>query len=129
MRIAPRLCVLTSTDELTAALQGLTLVNLVQMRRRSFPRLYESGIVYSRERRDETGKPAENWLTADYLIQLMRGDCEDLGCYLAAEYQMRGVNALAFAKQVSPHMVHILVRLPNGTIEDPSARLGMRGDG
>jgi hypothetical protein len=106
------------------------------------PSLYESGVVYERE---PPGR--EDW--QDILTTLRRGggDCEDLATWRAADLLMRGIPARAFGRPrpmlippaceegaVACHgepqmgtLWHILVRLPNGTIEDPSKRLGMEG--
>lgn len=58
-------------------------------------------------------------------------NCEDLACWRAAEYRVRyGINAIpTFIWKVRPnggHLYHILVKLPDGRIEDPSRALGMR---
>jgi hypothetical protein len=58
-------------------------------------------------------------------------NCEDLACWRVAELRTRfGIDARpTFTSQVRPdgsHLYHILVRLPDGRIEDPSRRLGMR---
>lgn len=79
--------------------------------------------------------PREEWLD---LLELMRrgeGDCEDLACAEAAMWRVcRGVEARpAFTHravelpEVGPvELFHCFVRLPDGTISDPSARLGMK---
>ena len=129
MRIAPRICLIESIEELNIALRALTLIDVHQMRSGSFPALYSSGIRYAREKRDAQGNVIEDWRTAKIVAECKWGDCEDLSCYLAGEYIIAGVNAEAFGSVVGPRLVHIRVRLPDGTIEDPSAQLGMLGDG
>jgi hypothetical protein len=106
------------------------------------PSLYESGVVYERE---PPGR--EDW--QDILTTLRRGsgDCEDLATWRVADLRVRGIDARAFG-QPRPMVLpttceagavacddtpqvgtlwHILVRLPDGRIEDPSKVLGMRG--
>lgn len=58
-------------------------------------------------------------------------NCEDLACWRAAELRVRfGVQATpTFTYKVranGSYLYHITVRLPDGRIEDPSRRLGMR---
>lgn len=57
-------------------------------------------------------------------------NCEDLATWRAAELQRQGIDAVAFWKEQiledGQTLYHILVRWPNGTIEDPSRLLGMR---
>jgi hypothetical protein len=124
-------------------LDALTKIHLDHLRH--YPRtpsLYESGVVYERE---PPGR--EDW--QDILTTLRRGggDCEDLATWRAADLLMRGIPARAFGRprpmlipgacsngdiacQGEPQMGtlwHILVRLPNGVVEDPSLKLGMKG--
>jgi hypothetical protein len=88
------------------------------------------GVRYIREPADE-----EEW--EEIGVQLKHGgaDCEDLACWLAAWYQLRGVRARAVPRaQPMPLpqggtgiLFHIVVAMPDGRTEDPSARLGMKG--
>jgi hypothetical protein len=124
-------------------LDALTKIHLDHLRHYpKTPSLYDSGVVYERE---PPGR--EDW--QDILTTLRRrgGDCEDLATWRAAELMMRGVPARAFGHP-RPMMIpracgegevacegksdvgtlwHILVRWPNGKIEDPSKKLGMQG--
>jgi hypothetical protein len=124
-------------------LDALTKIHIDHLRHYpKTPSLYESGVVYERE---PPGR--EDW--QDILTTLRRGsgDCEDLATWRAADLRMRGIPARAFGRprpMVIPSsceagavacddtpqvgtLWHILVRLPNGKIEDPSLRLGMKG--
>ena len=61
------------------------------------------------------------------------GDCEDLSCWLAAQYRVRlGIRANPHFtwRKIAPRttLYHIQVKLPDGQIVDPSRILGM-GDG
>jgi hypothetical protein len=114
-------------DALQAMLDGLTAVNVIHLRRRSFPSLYASGVVYVGER---LGR--ESWQDIPETLRLRNGDCEDLACYLAAEYRVAGFPARAFPSKKDvvvagnrARLYHIRVRGPRG-IEDPSAILGMK---
>jgi hypothetical protein len=89
---------------------------------------YQMGVAYLREPEGE-----EEW--EEIPVQLAHGgaDCEDLATWLAAWYQRAGVAARAVSiaqRMTTPDgrdgiLFHIVVRLPNGTVIDPSADLGM----
>lgn len=103
-----------------------------------------SGLHY---RPEEPGQ--EDWDDCLTVAKRGWGDCEDLAAWLCAE--LREVYGIAaecviqyqfipsdemrrngYPKRHIPDdgvfLVHVLVRLPNGTILDPSKWLGMRGD-
>lgn len=118
-----------SAAALSAALEGLVGVNYVLMQRarranRSFPPLYEAGVLYKPEP-VIGGKRREEWLTADRVLKRRHADCEDLAGYRAAELRMAGVPARAVARRSGPRKFHAVVRWPNGQYEDPSRILGM----
>lgn len=100
------------------ALTGLTAMNLALMAGGGIPRLYRAGVVYRRERPDR-------WATADIVMARGFGDCEDLAAWRAAELRMAGENAIADVRQVAPRKWHAVVVRADGTIEDPSRKLGM----
>lgn len=89
------------------------------------PLLYESGVRYVPE------PPNEEWFT-DVPTVLKRGwaDCDDLGCWRAAELRVRFHihDAHTFTqRQVEPDgstLYHVMVQSSLGT-EDPSSALGM----
>lgn len=90
------------------------------------PRLYAAGVVYKAERLG-----MEIWRSIPRVRALGFGDCEDLVCWRVAELRKDGENAHAFSKRKrTPRgwLYHILVRRADGTIEDPSQLLGMKGD-
>jgi len=111
---------------LTGALAGLTAYNAAWLRAHpSAPSLYAAGVRYARERRGE-----ERWQTLPELLRAKRGDCEDLACARAAELQVDGDEwAEARARKVRQGLWHITVRRGDGTSEDPSRVLGMKGEG
>lgn len=95
------------------------------------PLLYRSGVRYVKEPPGE-----EKWLTVPWCLQQLAKpsqpvDCEDLACWRAAELRVRfGEQATPFwTARVLPRgrMYHIQVRREDGSIEDPSAVLGMGG--
>lgn len=109
---------------LTAALEGLTAYNAAWLRAHpSAPSLYAAGVRYERE-----PKGREDWRTLPDLLKRKRGDCEDLAAARAAELRQAGdPGAHAFARKVRPGLWHIRVRHGDGTTEDPSIVLGMKG--
>lgn len=86
--------------------------------------LYGSGVRY---RRETVG--AESWQLPSETARLGYGDCEDLACWRAAELRQQGERARVLVKQVKPRLFHVVVLRQDGTIEDPSKRLGMKGAG
>lgn len=106
--------------DLEAALAALVALNVTRIERFSLPPLYESGVRYRRERPDE-------WSTAEVVAQRGWGDCEDLAAWRAAELRLQGIAARATAYRAKGRMWHAVVLYPDGTIEDPSKALGMRG--
>lgn len=112
---------ISSDESVQTLLDALTAINVVFLKSHgSVPGIFESGVRYKRERRG-----SEEWLTIPIVIQRGYGDCEDLACWLAASYRCNGVAARAVAYRSAPHVRHIVVLLPDGTIEDPSRELGM----
>jgi len=109
---------------LTAAMQGLTALNYIILGRRKLPPIYQSGVRYVRE---PPGR--EHWLRADEVYEDGEGDCEDLATWRAAELRRKGIPAMAIAKRSGRRKFHAIVVFPDGTIEDPSRRLGMKGKG
>lgn len=115
--------------ELTAALAALTALDRAQMRWRKLPPLYASGVRYQRETclAPHVRETCERWLTAEQLLDEGQGDCEDLACYRAAELQVSGEDQRAEAWPVkTPKGWHIVVKRSDGSVEDPSLRLGMK---
>lgn len=123
------------------ALECLTRINQWQFRRGVVPPLFQSGVVYKEE---PPGR--EDWDDAVTVSQRGWGDCEDLAAYLAAELRENGVHAECVIKykfipssqlrssgfrartKNGLYLVHVMVRLPDGRIIDPSKLLGMRGE-
>jgi hypothetical protein len=111
-------------SDLAPALAALTGLNMEILRRHPLPSIYGCGVRYQREERLADGTTREQWLTAPVIHMRHAGDCEDLASWRAAELRLQGIEATAIAKRSSLGY-HIVVRYPDGTIEDPSRKLGM----
>jgi hypothetical protein len=90
-------------------------------------KLYESSVVYEFDSRFP-----DAWKDIPTILQDGQGDCEDLACWRAAEMKVAGIRGvrplLRWRKNPSGgYTYHVLVRWPDGRVEDPSLALGMRG--
>jgi hypothetical protein len=114
-------------------LESLTLQDLDYLREHpDTPRLYDSGVRYYHE-----GIVDEYFDIPECLNETI-ADCKSLAAWLAAEYRFRGIDPGArcckkFALVEDPNvgsllLYHIQVQRADGTIEDPSAVLGMNKD-
>lgn len=120
--------ILSTLDDMKAllgALESLVVANVHYLERHpevSHP--YRSGLYYDNE---PIGR--EEWLGVEALLRAGWGDCEDLAAYLAAWYRARkGIFAKVILKRFSKKgrvWYHAVVQLPDGSIEDPSKKLGM----
>ncbi len=122
-------------EAIESAVEGLTALNYDMMRQAGvagggFPALYDSGVVYRREKRGQ-----EDWQPATRLLGAGQGDCEDLAAYRAAELRVDGEPATVAIKPTrGGTMYHAVVRRASGAIEDPSRilidleRTGQLGD-
>jgi len=117
-----------SEEVLGVLLRALSAANVAYLRRHPrTPALYEAGVRYRAE-----PFPREEWRGIAEVLRDRYGDCEDLACWRVAELVVRGVRAAPVFRhrQVRRLSVyHILVRHPDGTVEDPSALLGMNEGG
>lgn len=92
------------------------------------PRLYASGVRYAREE-------YERWRAIPIVLEDGEGDCECLACWRSAELVATGQDKRARPiwrkkpRRNAPDrwLYHIVVRRGDGSIEDPSKRLGMKG--
>lgn len=120
----------SGAKDLGLALDASTAWSILEMQEDpSLPGIYESGAVYAREplcRKNGREHMCEEFVTAALVHQRGTGDCDDLGPYLVATLRTKGEDpdAHAFAR---PSAVgwHVVVRRGDGSIEDPSAKLGM----
>jgi hypothetical protein len=126
--------ILMSRAMLQGGVVGLMLQDIAWLR--AFPRtplLYDAGVIYKPEKHTEGKRRVieygEEWQTIPWVLYRGYGDCEDLGAWRAAELRQRGVHALPHIKiRRMPNgfwRAHVVVKLPDGHIEDPSAKLGM----
>lgn len=118
---------LRDSKEIADLLTGVVKLSLGQLRRGLCPALNLSlnqGIRYQRE---DPGR--ESWQSAVETWRLKTGDCEDLSIYLAASLQLVGIDAECAIIDIRPGLKHCVVRMPDGSIIDPSKKLGMRGAG
>ena len=102
----------------------LVRLNLLYLRRRrgDVPRLMRSGVRYRREPRPVV----ERFQRIPEILRRGYGDCEDLASWRCAELRFfDGVAAVPWILNPRPRLFHVVVRLPSGRIEDPSAALGM----
>lgn len=132
---------------LQIALESLCKINAFYLRQsiaagRPYPPLYASGLYY---KTDAPGK--EDWWDIPATLRRGHGDCKKLVAYRVAELRVAGIECepvltwqwiprdvmieLGYPKKHLPKkgvwLVHCLVRYPDGTIEDPSKELGMKG--
>lgn len=124
------------------ALECLTKINQWHFRRGAASPIFESSIRYKEE---PPGR--EDWDDCITVAERGWGDCEDLAAYLAAELrETKGIPAECVIKykfipasqlrssgfstraKSGLYLVHVMVRLPDGTIIDPSKLLGMKGE-
>jgi hypothetical protein len=115
-------------DDLRLALAAVTVIDMQQIEKHRLPKLYKSGVRYRREfcLAPEVRETCERFLTALQLLKERFGDCDDLAPYRAAELILGGdirARAIPVRSEVGWHCV---VRRGDGSIEDPSAKLGMR---
>lgn len=123
MALSPQLGA-DGVEEIECLLEGLVRQDLSQLRRGLAPPIFSSRVRYQRE-----APGREDWQSAVRCNKSGFGDCEDLAAWCAASYRLAGVDARAIVKEVRPGLKHCLTLLPDGTIVDPSKRLGMKGKG
>lgn len=115
------------TLALVALCEALCTIDQLQIKP-GVPSLYTSGVYYKAE------DGCEEWQDVETTLERRFGDCEDLACWRVAELRAQGIDAKPLVswhvgtdpKTGKPRTeYHIRVLLPDGTIEDPSATLGM----
>lgn len=119
------------TASLERLLELLVQINLDYLRTHAAPRLYdESGARYRYEIPDRP----EQWLSIPWLAMSawrpdVLADCKGLSAWRVAELRHNGERRARCAWSVSRVsgrvVVHIRVRRADGSLEDPSAILGM----
>lgn len=105
-----------------AALEGLTRLDETLLGEADYPPLYESGVRYRAE-------PREVWRHVGHVLAEGWGDCEDLAAWRAAELRVSGEDpdAAVGTYRSGARRYHAIVVRGDGSIEDPSRKLGMKG--
>lgn len=97
-----------------------------ELRRHRLPPLYRSGVKYQRA-------PMESrWRTPRQVLRLGYGHCPDLAAWRVAELRESGEDpdaTITIRHGGRQGLWHLVVRRGDDTLEDPSAVLGMRGEG
>lgn len=115
-----------------ALAEALVLDNEAYLRHHpDTPPLYAAGVFY---REEQLG--VENWNPIEAVLEAGHGDCEDLACWLCAEYRVQGIPAVVRATpqpdaRNDGTLWHFWVEVQEPTSdrytrEDPSSRLGMK---
>jgi hypothetical protein len=127
-----------SLAALREMLEALVRVNVMWLATHpnDYVPLYKVGVRWEPER------GTENWLSIPEIYRAYRNgvpvDCEDLAAARAAEIRYYGVPGLGKVRakaDIRGRVVngqvrmHAFVRYPDGTVEDPSTKLGMPGGG
>lgn len=109
-----------------AVMEGVIEANRIFLRHHAVPPMYSLGLKYQSE------PPGTTEEFADIPTVLSRGwgDCDDLVAFRIAQLRHEGEHATPRvswrpAANGRPRLFHVLVRRADGTIEDPSALLGM----
>lgn len=112
-------------------IEAVILNNVAYLRHRAglsrpVPLLYESGVRY----RDEPHDRPDEALDIPAILAQGHGDCMHLCAWRVAELREGGESRARIRltyKRVSPQkrIFHVQVRRGDGTIEDPSKKLGM----
>ena len=115
--------VVDGEDELLDALEAHAWLCQRQLARLKLPPLYRSGVRYQRGRREDA------WRTPQQVLELGGGHCPDLACWRVAELRLSGEDpqATVMVRRGGRAMGHVVVRRGDGTQEDPSRVLGMKG--
>ena len=115
-----------TADALRAYLEGIIAVNRLIIRNQPIPWLYDSGIRF---RAEDENQGYDEIPTILGMLESGYGDCAPLVAARVAELRERcGENAtvkIYWRPERSPLPFHAQVRRKNGSVEDPSRRLGM----
>lgn len=130
MAIRPRFGAL-SMEEGSALLQGLYQLDIAQLQRGVPPIL--GALVPdangARRLRYIRSDPGEHWRSVKEIWRYGGGDCEDLAAAVAAELTLAGEPAIPIVYRVSPTLAHVVVKMRDGSLRDPSRLGGMGGRG
>jgi hypothetical protein len=106
-----------SAAQIQALMEGLSMVNQIAMREsgKRWPSLKAAGVRYRR---------TSEWRSARLLLRKRSGDCKDLVAYEVARLRELGHRVTIRLTRVG-RTWHVLIRLPDGRLFDPSRELGM----
>lgn len=123
-----------------ALLDAQVKINRIYLEQHQVPPLYRAGVRYMNEPDSWIARLAplydgkeihiEEFASISEIIKRGFGDCDDLAPWRVSELQNCGENAKIRIQWKRPtptarKLFHIVVRRGNGTIEDPSLKLGM----
>lgn len=115
-----------TAEVLAAYLEGIIAVNRLIIRNQPMPWLYKSGIRFQAEPEHQGYDEIPTFL---HMLHTGVGDCAPLVAARVAELRERcGENAtvkIYWRPEIRPLPFHAEVRRKNGSVEDPSRRLGM----
>jgi hypothetical protein len=127
-----------SLAALREMLEALVKVNVMWLATHpnAYTPIYKVGVRWEPER------GTENWLSIPCIYEAYQSgtpvDCEDLAAARAAEVRYYGVPGLGKQHVIADIRgrvvdgqvrMHAFCRYPDGSVEDPSTKLGMPGDG
>ena len=115
---------------LRAALEALIALDRVYLRtHRRTPMLAHAGVRYLRDADagSQASPPTELWLTIPDARRAGGADCKVLAAWRVAE--LRELGEAGARPLLSRHgrMWHVRVKRADGSVEDPSRELGMKG--
>lgn len=85
------------------------------------PLLKDSGVRYKTQ-----PKGCERFLTVPAVLAAGSGDCDQLSPWRAAELRVKhNIRAMPEVRKMGKNLWHVYVRMPDGSVEDISAHLGM----
>lgn len=120
MRVIARVP-LRGAEDVLGALRAHVDACVRDLARRPQRPLYAAGVRYMRS------DPTERWQLPSETAARGGGDCEDLAAWRVAELRRAGERgARVVVRRTGPRVLHAVVLRADGTIEDPSRRLGMR---
>lgn len=105
-------------------LNSLVKVNRQYIRTHTCPRIYDSGVRYQ----EEPAGTTEEFAAIPVILSRGWGDCDDLAPWRVAELREQGEDArirIQWKQLPQGKLYHIVVRREDGSVEDPSALLGM----
>ena len=120
-------------DVLVRVLEALTACNVHFLHGNTVPRLYQSGVRYLEHMPCTEGE--ECWQDVRLCLASGIGNCKELSSWRIAELALGGEHATHDITRTRVQRLegggqlvtyHVRVRRADGTIEDPSRRLGMK---